>query len=102
MFKKILWNSITKTILILIVCSYGTYYVIFNHAEYLISLFNWRSKEFWKTVAIAIPAIMLFPILLNGFFFLSITSIADDTKQTNKLLKQQNELLQKLIDKTNK
>lgn len=98
MIKKLLWNSLTKTLLILLLCSYGTYYMILNHSEYLISLVNWRNKEFWTTIAIVIPAMMLFPTLINGFFFLAMMKISDNTQEIQTLLQKQNELLQNIVN----
>ncbi len=97
--KKILFNPWVKSIVILSLCFFGTYYVISQFSGELISLFNWRSKEFWATLAIVIPSAMLFPTMVNGFMFLKITQIADNTYKTQKLLKEQNELLKKILEK---
>ncbi|MGL5955768.1 MAG: hypothetical protein ACRC0X_04085 [Brevinema sp.] len=98
--KKLLCNSWTKSLFILLCCFLGTYYTILYFSDNLITLFNWRSKEFWTTIAVMIPAIVLFPALVNGFFFLKIIQIADHTKKTQDLLKQQNKLLEKLLENT--
>ncbi len=99
MIKKILLNSWVRTLVILCMCFFGTYYVISHFSGELISLFNWRSKEFWTALAVVVPSAMLFPTMVNGFMFLKITQIADNTHKTQKLLKEQNELLQKILEK---
>ncbi|MGL4677273.1 MAG: hypothetical protein ACRCWI_06365 [Brevinema sp.] len=101
--KKIFCNSWVKSLFILLCCFLGTYYTIYYFSDNLIALFNWKNKEFWTTVAVMIPAIFLFPTLVNGFFFLKIIQIADNTKKTQDLLKKQNELLAKFLENsTNK
>ncbi len=99
MIKNFFFNSWLKTGLVLLFCFFGTYFVVHYSSQNLISLINWQSKGFWTFMALAVPSAFLFPTMLNGFFFLRVTQIADETKKTRKLIEEQNELLKHILDK---
>ncbi len=97
--KAILNHSWVKTFLFLLICFGSTYVIVAHFTPQLISLFNWRSKEFWTTLAIMVPVMFLIPTFVNTFFFLKIVQIADNTQKTNQLLQKQIQLLENKLNK---
>lgn len=99
LLKKIFCNSWVKTLFFIGLCIGTTYVIVVYFTPQFITLFNWRSKGFWTTLAILIPVIYLLPTFVNMFFFLKIVQIADNTHKTTKLLQKQIKLLEKTIKK---
>ncbi len=97
--KNIFFNSWIKTALVMLFCFFGTYIVLAYFSADLRAMVDFRSKAFWTAAVFAVPAAFLFPTMLNGFFFLRVTQIADETKKTRKLIEEQNELLKHILDK---
>ena len=98
----IFFNSWTKTLFFICLCIVLTYFIINNFTDELVSLINLRKKETWVMLSVMIPTILLLPTFLNTFVFLKIVQIADNTKQQNTLIKQQNVLLQQILENKNK
>ncbi|MGL4393945.1 MAG: hypothetical protein ACRCS8_01820 [Brevinema sp.] len=97
--KKIFLNSWVKTFFFLALCFLGTYLLIMNFWPILTTFFDIRSKNFWIALGVIVPIMFLIPTFINMVLFAKIVQIADNTKQTERLLAQQNELLKQILNK---